>query len=222
VTRPFEFKQCVSLLKATGQKAHDLRELRDRIATATDRSLAHHTYQYFLKGHILEYTNDFAHWAGQGLEESALAERLSSIDPYDFATTDDLRKELLRAIDEHLASFPEPRRAMEGDEFFFNETVLLVFPAGVRARNLAEFVMAMKHVEESSLYYHFYDARVRLGNRLDDFSQWFDDGLEKPVLAQRIRAIDPFMHNLASIREHIITAAEDEVTQDMESAGVEP
>jgi hypothetical protein len=221
MTRPFEFKQCMSLLKATGKKAHDLRELRDRAATASDRSLAHHTYQYFLKGHILEYTNDFAHWAGQSLEESALAERLSSIDPYDFADINDLRKELLRAIDDHLVSFPEPRRAMEGDEFFFNETVLMVFPAGMRARNLAEFLMATKHVEESSIYYHFYDARVRLGNRVDDFSQWFEDGLEKPILAQRIRAIDPFMHNLESIREQIMAAVEDEVTRDMESAGVE-
>jgi hypothetical protein len=222
MTRPFEFKQCVSLLKATGKKARDLRELRETIAAAPDRSLAHHTYQYFLKGHILEYTNDFAHWAGQSLEESALAERLSSIDPYDFSTVENLRRELLRAIDDYLAAFPEPRPAMEGDEFFFNETVMLVFPAGVRARNLAEFLMAMKHVEESSLYYHFYDARVRLGNRVDDFSQWFDDGLEKPALAQRIRAIDPFMHNLSEIREQIIEAVEDEVTRDMESAGVEP
>jgi len=82
--KPFEFRQCVSILKATGRKAGTLREMRDVIAVVSDESIFHHTYQYFLKGHILEYANDFAHWTGESLEERALAERLSGIDPYDF------------------------------------------------------------------------------------------------------------------------------------------
>ena len=79
IMESFEFKQCVSLLKSTGRKAKNLRELRDAIAVVSNESVFHHTYQYFLKGHILEYTNDFAHWAGESLEERALAERLSNI-----------------------------------------------------------------------------------------------------------------------------------------------
>ena len=78
---PFEFKACASILKSTGKKAKNLRELRDIIAVVGDGSIFHHTYQYFLKGRIFEYTNDFAHWAGESLEERALSEHLSNIDP---------------------------------------------------------------------------------------------------------------------------------------------
>ena len=190
--KAFEFKQCVTILKSTGKKAKNLRELKDVLAVVSDGAIAHHTFQYFLKGHILEYTNDFAHWAGESIEERSLAERLSNIDPYDYAAVQDLRGDLTRAIDDYLTQFPEPRDALPGDEFYFNETVILVFPAGVRAKNLAEFLMAMKYTEGSTLYYHFYDARARLGNKADDFSQWLEEGLEKPEVARRIRAIDPF------------------------------
>ena len=220
MTKTFEFKQCVTLLKSTGKKARNLREFKEVLAQVSDGAIAHHTYQYFLKGHVLEYTNDFAHWAGESIEERALAERLSNIDPYDYASVRDLRSDLITVIDDYLQLFPEPRDAMPGDDFHFNETVMLVFPAGVRARNLAEFLMAMKYAEGSTLYYHFYDARVRLGNKADDFSQWLEEGMEKPEVARKIRTIDPFMHNLETIRERIIDAVEEEVKRDMESAGV--
>jgi hypothetical protein len=216
----FEFKQCITLVKATGKKAKSLGELRDLIASGSGDSISHHTYHYFLKGRIMEYTNDFAHWAGESLEESALAEQLSNIDPYAFPTVELLRSEILRTIDEYRERFPEPREALTRDEFFFNEAVTLVFPAGVRAQNLAEFLMALKYVDPSSLYYHFYDARVRLAGKSDDFSKWFRNELGKADLASRIASIDPFMHNLEGIRERIAAAVEDEVRRSMESAGL--
>jgi hypothetical protein len=216
----FEFKQCITLVKATGKKAKSLAELRNLNASGSGDSIAHHTYQYFLKGRIMEYTNDFSHWVGESLEESALAEHLSNIDPYAFPTVELLRSEILRTIDEYRGRFPEPREALPRDEFYFNETVTLVFPAGVRAENLAEFLMAIKYVDPSSLYYHFYDARVRLAGRSDDFSKWFRNDLGNADLASRIASIDPFMHNLEGIRERIAVAVEDEVRRNMESAGM--
>jgi len=76
--------ECVTILKATGKKARNIHDLRALISAISNESLFHHTYQYFLKGHILEYTNDFAHWVGESLEERALSERLSNIDPFAF------------------------------------------------------------------------------------------------------------------------------------------
>jgi hypothetical protein len=93
----------------------------------------------------------------------------------------------------------------------------LIFSAGARAKNLAEFLAAIKDVDESSLYYHFYDARLRLGVGVDDFSQWFSDGLGKNKLAEKIRRIDPFMHNLEGIRERIVEAIEAEVKRNSNS-----
>ncbi|MDH4100461.1 MAG: DUF5752 family protein [Nitrospirota bacterium] len=215
VMTPFEFRECVNILKSTGRKAGNLRELRDGVAMVSDGSIFHHTCQYFLKGRITEYTNDFAQWAGEGLEERALSEHLSNIDPYACGTLGDVRSELLRVIDSYLEIFPEPREAMPGDEFFFNEPVTLVAPVGIKAGNLAEFLIAVKFVDAASLYYHFYEARLRLGGRIDDFTKWFID-TGRQELAEKIRKIDPFMHNLDGIREHLVEAVEAEVKKGME------
>lgn len=220
MTAFFEFKQSMMLLKSTGKKASSLAELRELIASVSAASIFHHTYQYFLKGHILEYTNDFSQWAGESIEESALAEQLSNVDPYDYPDIEQLRKELLRIIDTYRERFPEPREALPRDEFFFNEAVTMVFPAGLAVQNLAEFLIAIKHVDAGSLFYHFYDARLRQSGRTNDFSRWFEQELGKTGLAGKIQAIDPFMHSLEGIRELIVQAVEDEVKKDMESAGI--
>jgi hypothetical protein len=64
----FEFKQCVTIIKSTGKKARNLREFRNALSVVSEGSVFHHTHQYLLKGHMLEYTNDFSQWAGAGLE----------------------------------------------------------------------------------------------------------------------------------------------------------
>lgn len=213
----FEFKQCASIVKSTGKQARNLRELKKIVETIGDASIFHHVYQYFLKGHILEYTNDFAQWSGESLEERALAERLSSIDPYSFASVGDVRGELIREIDDYLRHFPEPRDVVEGNEFYFNETVSLVFPIGVKAKNLAEFLVAVDHIDAGSIYYHFYDSRVRLNEGMvDDFSRWIEHTLGRKDIADEIRAIDPFMHSIESIRKHIGEIIERHVRADME------
>jgi Family of unknown function (DUF5752) len=220
VNGTFEFKQCITLLKSTGKRAKTLRELREHIAVISGRSLIHHTCEYFLKGHVLEYTNDFAHWAGESLEESALGEHLSGIDPYDFRDAEELRGDILRVIDEYLAAFPEPREVLPGDAFYFNETVTVVFSAGIRARNLAEFLMAVRHIDQNAIYYHYFDARRRRGDGRDDFSAWLAEAMRQEELGRRIASIDPFMHSIEGIREHIVSYVEDTVRSDMESSGV--
>ncbi len=176
-------------------------------------------HQYFLKGHVLEYTNDFAQWAGENLEERELAEELSNIDPYDFKTIDSLRTELIRVIDAYLERFPEPRETRRGDEFYFNETITLVFPAGVWVKNLAEFLLAIKYIDPTSLYYHFFDSRQRLGGRMNDFSQWLETAQGKKDAAEKLMAIDPFVHSMEGIRGRIVAVLEEEVKKDMETAG---
>ena len=212
----FDFRACISVLKSTGKKARNLRELRDIISVVSEDCLFHHTYQYFLKGHVLEYTSDFAHWAGESLEERALAERLANIDPYDLGSIDAVRRALVKVIDDYLLHFPEPREALAGDEFYFNETVSLVFPVGVRVKNLAEFLAAIKYVDAASIYYHFFEARMRLGSGKDDFSSWMDETLGKNELALKVRSIDPFMHSLEDIRRHVADAVEKVVRKEME------
>jgi hypothetical protein len=215
--KPFEFKQCITILKATGEKAKNLRELRDRISDVSDESLFHHMYQYFLKEQrVLEYTNDFAEWAGETLKENVLSEQLSNIDPYSVKSIVDLRNDIARVIDAYLNKFAKARAVLSGDEFYFNEGITLVSPVGIQVKNLAEFLIAIRYVELESIYYHFYEARIRPPEEVDDFSHWFGDALNKKGLADRIRSIDPFMHSLEAARQHIIELVEDELQNDME------
>jgi len=213
---PFLFKECVVIPKATGQKASTLKELRERIARVSDESLYHHTYQYLLKGHLQEYTNKFAEWAAEGIEERALSEQMSNLDPYDFDTMDALREELIRIVTDYLDNNPEPRPVSPGHEFYFNETLTLVFHAGLRARNLAEFLIALRFVDPGAIYFHFYEARNRSETKTNDFSTWFASSLNKQELADRVNNIDPFVYGLAGIREQIVTLVEAELRREME------
>jgi hypothetical protein len=215
--KPFEFRQCITIIKATGKKARNLQELRERISEVSDESISHHVYHYFQKKRrILEYTNDFAQWAGETLKENILSEHLSNIDPYSFKSIVDLRTEIFRVIDAYLQTFPKTRAALSGDEFYFNEGITLVSPVGLHVKNLAEFLIAIRYVELESIYYHFYDARIRPPEEVDDFSHWFGDALNKKGLAERTGSIDPFMHSLEAARQHIIELVEDELKNDME------
>ena len=217
----FEFRQNISILRSTGDTARDLQELRRGIAAVREEAIYHHTYQYFQKGLFREYTNDFAHWAGESLEERALAEQLSNIDPYEFDTIEQLRMRLLEVIDAYLQEFPGPRHAREKDEFHFADAITIAFPLGIKARNLAELLMGIKYVDEQCLYHHFYEARVRLEQKSDDFSAWIESSVGKQQLAVEIRAIDPFMHSIEGIRSHLADLIEEEVQRDMQNAGVE-
>lgn len=214
--KSFVFREIVNIIKSTGLKASSLRELRDHMAQASEESIFHHTYQYFLRGHIQEHTNDFAQWASESLEESALAEHFSNVDPYSFKSIDGLREQFLKVIDEYLESFPEPRQAILGHEFYFCESVSYVFPSGIKARNLAEFLMAIKYLDASSIYYHFFEARTRLRKESDDFSKWINEVMKAPEIAEKLRNIDPFMSNLEGIREQITTALESGIRAEME------
>jgi hypothetical protein len=211
---PFQFMECATLLKATGRKARNVRELREVISSIGEESLFHHTCQHFLRGHVLEYTNDFAHWVGEGLEERALSERLSNIDPFAVRGMDAVRKEILADIDDYLENSPEPRTAARGEEFYFNESVPIIFPSGVQARNLAEFLIAVRYVDPSSIYYHFYEARAR--HNSDDFSSWVEEALGDNELARKIRAIDPFMFSIERIRARLVEAVEEDLRLEME------
>ena len=130
-----------------------------------------------------------------------------------------LRKEFLDVIDGYLERFPEPREVIAGDEFYFNETITIIYPAGVWVKNLAEFLMVLKYINAGSIYFHFYEARIRLGSGIDDFSQWISVSDGKKELAERIRSIDLFMHNIEEIREYIAGVIEEDLKREMEFTG---
>ncbi len=209
----FEFKRAYTVLISTGRSASSIKQLLEVLREVSAGSVYHHTYQYFMKAHHLSYTNDFAQWAGESLEERALAERLSSIDPFDYSDVEKLRKKLIMTIEGFLEEFPAPRCVFPGNEFYFNETISFVYPVGIKVTNLNEFLHALKSVDGQCIYYHFYEARTRLENSMDDFSMWIEHGLGEKALADEIRAIDLFMHTTEGIRERLIKLIQERLLQ---------
>jgi len=206
---PFRFNECMALLKVTGRKAGDVIEFVEILETLSDSVIFHHMHQSFLRPHVKppEFTNDFAVWAAEALEEKILAERLANINPFEYAGISQIKSEIIRIITGHLKEYPAPRPVIKGKEFFFAEGVTIVLPSGHEVTSLEGFLEAVKTVDSSSIYFHFYEARLRLGKAHDDFSRFltdcFDDERCKRM-ASAIRSLDPYMYTTEMLRGKLV------------------
>ena len=126
----FRFAECLAILRMTGRRAADPQTLAKHISEVDEGVLFHHMHQYYLKEPIKapEYSNDFARWAAESLEDRTLAEKLSGIDPYALGSIADVRRGLLDTLETYGKEYPPPRPALRGEEFFFNDAVTFVVP----------------------------------------------------------------------------------------------
>jgi len=190
-----------------GRYARDIVEFLEILKQVSKASIFHHMHQYFLKPHVRppEYSNDFAVWVAEAVEDKVLAELLANLNPFEFSKIDDIRQEMVRIITDYLKERPVPRPVMDGKEFFFNESRMLVIPTGFEASSVEEFIEALRQVDNSSIYFHFYEARLRLGQEQDDFSRFFRDCLagECPGLADELRSLDPYMYTTDVLRSKV-------------------
>jgi len=75
-------------------------------------------------------------------------------------------------------------------------------PTGIVAEDLAEFAKQLPHITNSSTFFHFFEARLRLERPTNDFSQWMADMGEKR-LADDIDRLDPYGMTLEELRQQI-------------------
>lgn len=206
MAEPFKFYECIAMVKMTGRRAADILELLEILKTISPESIFHHMHQYFLKPHIVspEYPNDFAVWVSDALGDDSLAEGLANLNPYGYDDIEDVRGELIRIIVDRLRDCPPPGPVPPGREFFFNEAVTIVIPTGLVAASAEELVKILKAVDRSSIYFHFYEARLRLAKKKDDFSSYLEDCLGCHPASAGIRALDPYMYSTEALREKII------------------
>ncbi len=204
----------MSLLQTTGLKTATLSELIHAVRVVAPQAVFHHTHQSYLKGTQVapEYTNDFAVWVAQSLEERALAEKLASMDFYSMRSAEEIRTSLINILEDYQKNFPTPRSARKGEEFFFNSSVTLVIPTGLSVFNLNEFKSSLQKVGPSSIYYHFFEAHVRLESPSDDFSFWIEQSLGRKDLCNRIRQVDPYLYSLEGLREKLLELTEAELS----------
>ncbi len=205
---PFRFFTRLTLRELTGLRAVTLGQLLKYLQRVPGSVIYHHTHHYLQQHQSLvpEPPNDFAYWVGEVLGEKTLGERLNSIDTVEFPTIRALRERLAEVIERYLAERPLVRlRAARPEEaFHFIRAISAVLPTPYEARDLKEFSGSLQAVTVDSLYFHIFEARLRLERASNDFSQWFRLALGEEALAQAVSFLDPYTHTMEELRGRIL------------------
>jgi len=204
---PFHFYTSVTLKELTGKKARNLRELVETIKEVPGSVIYYHTHGFLQRQHSFspDPPNAFANWVSRVLGEYRLGEELASIDICRFSTIRELRERIINVIENHLFENKESLRyAPPGREFEFIKAHSFVIPTGFAAHNLKEFEMILGKVTIYSIYFHIFEARLRLEKGVNDFSFWIGTSAGAPEVARTISALDPYTFNMESLRRKIM------------------
>uniref|UniRef100_A0A7V4G9Q8 Uncharacterized protein n=1 Tax=Desulfobacca acetoxidans TaxID=60893 RepID=A0A7V4G9Q8_9BACT len=199
---PFWFRECFLMPMPLGRRAVNLRELLQAIREVRESVLYYHLVQSRLtvSPPAVEFPNDFAHWAAMALQDSALAEKLSSFDPLEYNDLGQVRQAMVDILEEYLWDLPTVPWARPGFEFHFLEASTVVMRSKISAHTLTEFCQALNKVGLDSIYYHFFEARWRHAQSIDDFSYWIATNFGLPELVAAIRGIDLYFYTLRELR----------------------
>jgi hypothetical protein len=202
---PFHFKTKLDQTLLLGVRARNIEELLSGIKAAPDSSIYFHTHRFLAQHQYLspEPPNDFAYWSAQILGDSLLGERLWSVDIIRFHSIHELRERFLEILESHLASAERKAECEAGEEFYFMAARTFVLPTRYSVRGLTDFAEILGKVSIASVYFHVFDAKLRLKNHENDFSRWFRD-MGKAELADACRRLDPYSHTLDGLRREII------------------
>ena len=203
---PFRFYTSSLLVEITGKKADDLKSFVDILKSIDESSIFYHIHHSFREYTFApgEYSNDFARFVAESLEDRELAEQLTSINVKDFTDLNSLRLEIIKIIENHTKEMPNTNKVPHGREFYFLKNVGIISATPYVVSTIYEFIEALDKVGMRSLYYHFFDARLRLGRKTNDFSNWIRNNFENDILAQKIEDLDPYFITMDELKIKII------------------
>ena len=204
---PLLVKDCALITIATGIRAQNLRELRDKLEAVHPSSIYYHFWGRLLAPSFEqpEFNNDFAAWTRHGLHDYVLAERLSVVDPTEFPDLELLRQELIEIIEERLYESALVPWAKTDQQFYFKRSKIIVFDTKQRIEEPTMLPQMLPALSLSSIFYHFIDARRRPPEGIDDFSAWLDAyGEAYAVLRNEIGSIDLYFSTMSEIRERLV------------------
>ena len=208
VTRegPFTFVACMELKEFIGVRAENERQLAQLIDEVPLDSIYYHTHGFLLRHRLVTgpYPNDFATWADVQVRDRVLGERLAMVDPADFSTLQALREELVSVVDEHLRRLGVVPVVMSGEPFEFIQSRIVEIPTGNEVKTLQELRDAVLEVDQSALYFHLVEARLRLGRGRNDFAAWLEGALGLPDLAHRVQSVNPYADGLEQARTRLV------------------
>jgi hypothetical protein len=188
-----------------GLRAKSVEGLLTGVTSVPDSSIYFHTHRFLQQHQFLspEPPNDFAYWTANILGDEALGERLWSVDTIRFNTISELRERLMAILESSLISKRRTGECGEGEEFHFMACRTFVLPTAYVASDLREFSQLLTKVSIGSVYFHMFDAKLRLKTGENDFSRWFR-GQGHTALADETRRLDPYSYTLDGLRQRIV------------------
>src|SRR3990167_2325639 len=215
-TGPFRFYTRMHLSALTGLKAATLEELMELVRDVPGACIYHHTHRFLQQHQYLspEPPNDFAYWVAEALGEDELAEKLASIDTVGFSSIRLLREKIVSTIEDYIKDNPlsKLRFSRENEEFYFIKSVSFIVPTNYTASGLREFAEILRKITIDSIYFHIFEARLRLERGTNDFSNWIEHSIGDKKLAEAISRLDPYTHTLEELRKALIRKIEERLS----------
>lgn len=212
---PFVFYSRLHLFELTGITAKSVPELIKHLRSVPDSCIYQHTHHFIQQRQYLapEPPNDFAYWTSEILGDKHLGEEIASIDIMALSTIEAIRAALVSTIERALAARPalKQMKAPVGQGFAFLKSVSFAFKTPYVAYTLPEFAEGLRKVTLNSIHYHMFEARLRLGKTVNDFSLWLADQLKLDRLASAIAKLDPYSQTDERLRATILKLTEEEL-----------
>ncbi len=209
---PFKFYTRLNLTELTGLCAYNLRQMTKYIKKVPASCIYHHTHRFLQQRQYLspEPPNDFAYWISSVLGEKELGEQIASIDTARFNNINSLRNAIIEIIDRYLKkNLLSGFRSVGNDKaFYFMKSVSFVLPTNYVTNDLKEFIVALKNITTDSIYFHTFEARLRLERETNDFSDWIKYSIGNEKLADEISKLDPYTYTLDELRAVMIKLVE--------------
>ena len=160
---PFSIRDCALVAIATGEKAQNLKELRDVIVDIQPGCIYYHFWGQLLRPRFddPEYHNDFASWARHALHDKVLAEKLAVLDPTELPDIEMLRAELIEIIEERIDELEHIPWCKQDQQFHFITSQIVVFNTPRVMKKAEDMVSIIPALTSSSIFYHFIEARRR-------------------------------------------------------------
>jgi len=202
----FRFYTRLNLVELLGRQAKNVAQLLNGLKQVPDSSIYYHTHRFLQQHHYLspEPPNDFAFWVTNCLSLDSLGEQLASVDTVQFRTIRGLREKFLEILESYCREQNSRNTdCQEGEEFHFMSCRTFILPTPYEARNLKEFCEILKKVSINSIYFHIFEARLRLERGENDFSNWLED-IGQKKLARDISRLDPYTMTLEGLRKKLL------------------
>ena len=213
---PFRFYTRLHLTELTGLRASTLSQLSGLIKQVPGSCIYHHTHRFLQQHQYLspEPPNDFAYWVTEILGEDELGEELSSIDTIQYSSISSLRDKIVITLEDYLKhnALAKLKFAKIGEEFHFLKSVSFILPTDYLAYDLAGFIEILNKITIDSIYFHIFEARLRLERQTNDFSNWIELSVKDKELADDISRLDPYTRTLEDLRSTIIRLVEKRIT----------